>query len=162
MKAPFSEPYTARHNIWEFQSIVSRRLLWWAVGNVIVGMWLQQRRSKFLRGMGMQSISWGAINAMIAVGGSGFSLLRWRSKENPLDEEIVQKEHRNLFRALWINAILDVFYVAGGVMLALTRGTRDRLMSGSGWGIVIQGTFLFVFDVIHAIVMSAEGQNDDD
>ncbi|MEL6269227.1 MAG: hypothetical protein AAFR22_05395, partial [Chloroflexota bacterium] len=71
MKAPFSEPYTARHNIWEFQSIVSRRLLWWAVGNVIVGMWLQQRRSKFLRGMGMQSISWGAINAMIAVGGSG-------------------------------------------------------------------------------------------
>ncbi|MEL6149765.1 MAG: hypothetical protein AAFR56_09065, partial [Chloroflexota bacterium] len=97
MKAPFSEPYTARHNIWEFQSIVSRRLLWWAVGNVIVGMWLQQRRSKFLRGMGMQSISWGAINAMIAVGGSGFSLLRWRSKENPLDEEIVQKEHRNLF-----------------------------------------------------------------
>ncbi|MEO1441207.1 MAG: hypothetical protein AAFV33_12460 [Chloroflexota bacterium] len=71
MKAPFSEPYTARHNIWEFQSIVSRRLLWWAVGNVIVGMWLQQRRSKFLRGMGMQSISWGAINAMIAVGGTG-------------------------------------------------------------------------------------------
>lgn len=148
-------PYSqAIPNIWEYQQAVSRRLLVWATLNVVMGVWFQQRRSKVWRGVGMQSISWGAINAMIAIVGTAAANTRRSRKENPLAVEVVQKEHRNLLWALWINAGLDVLYVIGGFALAKTRGSHDRLARGSGWGIIVQGAFLFVFDVVHAVIMS--------
>lgn len=150
---PKPSPYAG---VWRFQNVVSRRLLIWAVGNVALGVWLQQRRNKFWRGVGMQSLSWGAINAGIAIIGSGVANWRKSRMENPYAAPIVEKEHRNLFRALWINAILDVFYVLGGLALALTRGKRDRLMRGNGWGVVMQGGFLLLFDAIHAAIMKSD------
>jgi len=146
-------------DIWDFQKTVSRRLLWWAGLNVTTGLWLQQRRNKFWRGVAMQAISWGAINAAIAVVGEFFSRRRHAAKPDPHATDIVEKEQRNLLRALWINAVLDVFYMLGGVLLAWTRGSRDRLMRGNGWGIVIQGGFLFIFDIVHALVMSADDED---
>jgi hypothetical protein len=43
-----------------------------------------------------------------------------------------------------------VLYVLGGLWLARTKGEDDEFWRGSGWGIVVQGAFLFVFDLIHA------------
>jgi len=143
-------------DIWQFQKVVSRRLLWWAGLNVGLGLWLQQRRNKFWRGVAMQAISWGAINAGIAVVGKRATTFRLRRQDAPYARETVRKEERNLSRALWINAGLDVLYMIGGVALAFTRGRRDRLMRGNGWGIVVQGGFLFVFDVVHALIMSVD------
>jgi len=51
---------------------------------------------------------------------------------------------------LWINTALDVLYVAGGLILALAFGSRGMDWQGHGWGIVVQGAFLFLFDLIHA------------
>ncbi len=145
-----------RFDIWQFQASVSRRLLVWAVANIVLGIGLQQRQNKVLRGVGMQAISWGAINALIAIIGDGVARLRRSRMNNPYARDITQKETRNLFRALWINGVLDVFYVIGGVLLALTRGKTSRLMRGSGWGIVIQGGFLFVFDWLHVWLMNRQ------
>ena len=57
---------------------------------------------------------------------------------------------RNLRRLLWFNAALDVGYMAGGVWLARSKGRDDANWRGQGWGIVVQGAFLFVFDLVHA------------
>jgi len=141
-------------DIWRFQALVTRRLLWWAAANIAAGAWLQQRQSKFLRGVGMQSLSWGGINALIALIGGGFTRIRHANNPDPTAPEIVQRERRNLGAALWINAGLDVFYILGGIALALTRGKRNPLMRGAGWGVVIQGGFLFVFDLVHALILS--------
>ena len=59
------------------------------------------------------------------------------------------REERNLRRLLLINTGLDVLYVAGGVALALTLGASNPTWRGHGWGIVVQGAFLFAFDLIH-------------
>lgn len=144
--------------IWRFQETLSKRLLWWAGLNIILGVWLQQRQNKFWRGVGMQSVSWGAINALIALVGNGVTQARRANIKNPNATEVVRKEHRNLLRILWVNTVLDVFYILGGVVLALTRGSRDRLMRGNGWGIVLQGGFLMVFDAVHAIIMSSDDE----
>ncbi len=144
-----------QRDIWQFQRAVSVRLLAWAVANIATGVWLQQRRDKFWRGVGMQSLSWGAINALIAIIGSAVAAVRRGRLPNPNARPVVEREHRNLFRALWINGVLDVFYVIGGVLLIFTRGKRDRLMRGNGWGVVLQGAFLFVFDFLHAAIMVA-------
>ena len=60
------------------------------------------------------------------------------------------REAGGLRRLLWINAGLDVLYVAGGLLLAFTLGRRSPFAAGSGWGIVLQGAFLFGFDLLHA------------
>ncbi len=145
-----------RFDIWRFQATVSRRLLVWAIGNIVGGIWLQQHRNKVLRGVGMQSISWGAINALIALVGDGIASIRRSRLSNPYSYEVTQRESRNLFRALWINGVLDVFYIIGGILLIVTRGKTSRLMRGNGWGIIIQGGFLFAFDWLHAWLMNNE------
>lgn len=143
-------------DIWQFNTIVSRRLLLWAGINIAAGVWLQQQRNKFWRGVAMQSISWGAINAGIAVIGGAVTQSRQQQLTDPHAKEIVEREHRNLYRLLWINAGLDVGYVLGGLILALTRGSKNRLMRGNGWGIVIQGGFLLLFDAVHALIMASK------
>jgi hypothetical protein len=58
---------------------------------------------------------------------------------------------RRLSRLLWFNALLDVGYMAGGAWLVRTKGRTDPAWRGHGWGIVVQGAFLFVFDLAHAL-----------
>ncbi len=49
-----------------------------------------------------------------------------------------------------MNAGLDVFYIGGGVALALTLGRSQPFIAGMGWGIVLQGVILLFFDSLHA------------
>nr|NLI50751.1 hypothetical protein [Propionibacterium sp.] len=51
-------------------------------------------------------------------------------------------------RILGVNAALDVVYTLGGLALVRTRG-HDPFLRGTGWGIAVQGAFLFGFDVEH-------------
>ena len=74
----------------------------------------------------------------------------------PLEKQLHAAEQaRKLRRLLWLNAALDVGYVAGGWWFAHrfngAQGERDRSVRGHGYGIILQGAFLFLFDVIHAL-----------
>ncbi|MEP7292887.1 MAG: hypothetical protein ABI835_13980, partial [Chloroflexota bacterium] len=55
-----------------------------------------------------------------------------------------EAEAHTLRRLLEVNTLLDLIYMFGGRSL-IRHGSR-----GTGWGIVIQGTFLFLFDLFHA------------
>ena len=70
----------------------------------------------------------------------------------------VARERRNLSLLLWINAGLDVLYMLGGWSLA-KRHQSSRMMRGTGQGILLQGGFLFLFDVYHAINVPRRGAN---
>ena len=54
-------------------------------------------------------------------------------------------------KLLWINNALDVVYVAGGTALIILYGNGSVFWRGTGWGIVVQGAFLFAFDLYHAL-----------
>lgn len=144
--------------IWQIQTSISQQLLCWAGLNVIGGMVLQQHRSKFWRGVAMQAMMWGTINGMIAVIGNFFTNRR-RMQPDANKRAVVRRERQTLLRLLWINAVLDVVYMFIGVLLALTRGRRNLLMRGNGWGVVIQGCFLFLFDSLHALMLSTDEEN---
>lgn len=74
---------------------------------------------------------WALVNAAIAYVG-------WLGAEPDL---------ANLRRLLWINAGLDVLYVAVGLGLWM----RPRpMLKGFGLAIAIQGLFLLFFDLLHA------------
>jgi carboxylesterase len=66
------------------------------------------------------------------------------------DPKLLETESRKLRRTLLINTALDLVYVAGGILLAATLGRDNPAWRGHGWGIIVQGAFLFFFDLINA------------
>jgi hypothetical protein len=103
------------------------------------------------RGMGIQFLAWGVIDLMIA-GFGAVATRRRRSKLTPAELVSTQpRERANLAKLLWVNTGLDVLYVIGGLTLAYTLGASNPFWRGGGWGIVIQGGFLFFFDLFHAL-----------
>ncbi len=136
-------------NIWQFQNKLSQRLLLWGAGSVVAGLFLL-RGNAFWRGVGWQFVGWGFIDALIALFGRASMNQRLESLENPGLPEVQTKESDNLRRLLWINAFLDVLYVMGGKAWA-DRDSGDGKRAGTGLGIALQGFFLLVFDVFHAL-----------
>ena len=136
-------------NIWQFQQVVSKRLMTWSLFSIGAGL-IMRKSNPFWKSVGNQFITWGAIDAMIALGGDIGTRNRIADMENPGLPEIKAKESRNLGRILWINAGLDVLYILFGRFL-MRRDKGNCQTKGNGFGIIIQGGFLLIFDVIHAL-----------
>ncbi len=135
--------------IWDFQDVLSRRLLLWSALSIIAGALLVAfDASAWWRGFGVQALAWGAIDAVIALFGQLSA--RKRRAASPGGPERFEREARNLRRILWINTGLDVLYVAGGLILVFTLGAQNPFLAGTGWGVIVQGAFLFIFDLLHA------------
>ena len=142
-----------RMNIWKFQSNLSRRLLAWSFLSMLIGVLLQTRRARFTRGLGQQFAGWGLIDAMIAIFGERVSKKRAALLTDPLALDITERESRKLRKILLINTGLDVGYAVGGAALVLTKGKSDPGWRGHGFGVIIQGSFLFFFDLFHALIV---------
>lgn len=136
-------------NIWQFQNRVSARLLRWGLGSMLAGF-LMRFGGRAWKNAGNQFIMWGLIDAAIAVFGHITSQDRIDRMQNPGAAEVKREEATQLSRLLWINTILDVFYVLGG-WLWMRRDRGDGSARGNGAGVIIQGLFLFVFDLFHAL-----------
>lgn len=103
----------------------------WAGTSVAVGALLTVPERT--RGFGRQTAAWGAVDGLIAYGGS-----RKRARIGPADPNRLRK-------VLLLNVGLDVGYLAAGGWLV--RRTRWR---GDGWAVLVQGAFLLVLDAAAA------------
>ena len=130
----------------KFQRTVSNRLLAWSVLSITGGALLQVARSPFWRAFGQQAMGWGAIDAALAIfGRRGLE----KKVQRGYPPTKAANDLHNLRRLLWFNAGLDVLYMFGG--LALLR-RNDETQRGHGAGILVQGIFLFKFDLFHALL----------
>jgi pimeloyl-ACP methyl ester carboxylesterase len=136
-------------SVWEFQHKLSQRLLVWGVlsaaaGSLLIRPGVRQRR-RFWRSFGQQALVWGLVDAAIAA----FGLLSARRKlaEGP-DPDEERRQSERLSRTLWVNTGLDLVYLAAGTAL-LRR--EDDSWQGHGAGILLQGGFLALFDLQHAL-----------
>lgn len=59
-----------------------------------------------------------------------------------------EPELNRLRELLWINVGLDLLYAVVGLVL---WRSRKPMLSGFGLAILIQGSFLFYFDLVHAL-----------
>jgi hypothetical protein len=146
-------------NIWEFQSILSRRLLLWSIISIFWGLILQIPRSRFTNSIGIQFSAWGLIDAIIAIFGNRAAKQRAAQLPDPLAKDIVDRESHKLYRILLVNTGLDIGYILGGSTLSLTKGKIDPVWRGHGIGIIIQGVFLFIFDLVHMLLIGRKIQN---
>jgi hypothetical protein len=136
-------------SIWQFQRQIAHRLFAWGVFSVILGG-VMLRGRPFWRALGGQFIVWGAIDAAIAFIGNLSARQRLQNDPHSLEPDTTDQETRKLSRLLWLNSGLDVGYVLGGAWLM--RRTTDDLR-GAGWGVLIQGGFLLIFDLFHALTL---------
>ncbi|GMQ27501.1 DUF6992 family protein [Algoriphagus confluentis] len=117
----------------------------WAVGNMIWGGIGASQTTGQTKAFHQMNLYWNSVNLLIA--GLGY----WQAtKESPgSDFWETLKAQQSVEKILLVNAALDVAYMAGGFYLK-ERGLRienDRLI-GFGKSIILQGTFLMVFDGI--------------
>lgn len=136
-------------NIWQFQNELAKRLLRWSIFSMIAGL-LMRFGNTFFKAVGGQFFVWGLIDAIIAVVGQVQKRQRIDQLENPGTVTVKTEEASRLSRLLWINAGLDVLYMLGG-FLWMRRDKGDGQARGNGLGVVIQGGFLLIFDIVHAL-----------
>ncbi len=133
--------------IWDYQHLISRRLLLWSFISVVAGL-LVFGRGDFWRGFAIQALVWAAVDAVIALFGLRSSLPKLF---RPVDLAAAEKETKKLRKILWVNFGLDVLYIAGGSWLYLFRGVESPFLAGTAVGIIVQGGFLLFFDLWHAL-----------
>lgn len=127
------------------QWILSLQLLLWAAGSILLGTLLLVAGSPFLKGIGLQALVWGAVDGILASIGA---VRAWkRSREAP-DEYRTTRDGLRLARILRVNAALDLVYIAVGIALVVIFRAHPFGL-GNGVGVIIQGTFLLVFDAVH-------------
>jgi hypothetical protein len=141
-------PPAALLDPWLAGAQIGRQLGAWAALSVAAGAALLLASDDVAaRAFAVQCLVWGAIDGAIALAG-GLGLRRARARGEVGVAARASAERRRLRRLLRLNALLDVGYVAVGVVLLLTWRTEAGM--GHGWGIVVQGGFLLVFDAVHA------------
>ena len=143
-----------KFDIWERHETVAQQLLWWSALSISVGVALLVPTHAFARGCGLQAIVWGLVDAAIAWFGSRKTRSRRASLAHPDDPIIIASEARKLRNLLLFNAGLDVLYVLGGWLW--TQKAESEFARGNAWGVILQGAFLFVFDLTHWLRLTAK------
>lgn len=118
----------------------------WAVGNIVSSPVLKRNVSGSDQYFHDMNLYWNLVNFGIA----GFGLYAALTTD-PASFDIGKSlaEQHKIEKILLFNTALDVGYIMGGLYLrerGINRG-KDRL-KGFGKSIVLQGAFLFAFDLI--------------
>lgn len=123
----------------------------WALTNFAVSGYYMTKTSGRAFYFHQMNVFWNVVNLGIATFGY------FGAAASPLDLSLEQtvEEYRSFGRILGINAALDVGYVMAGFFLK-SRGKKsanysERLI-GYGNSLILQGSFLFVFDVALAYI----------
>ncbi len=140
-------------DVWQFQVILSERLMRWAGFSIGTGAQWAARKDSCRRGMGAQFVGWGLVNAALAWFGLHDAQQKSTAEDAHTTEAQTQARQR-LCRLLWINTGLDVLYISGGAYLARRKGKHNAFWRGTAWGILLQGAFLLGFDALHALQLT--------
>ena len=131
----------------------------WAVGNVGSGLALRGQTTGADRYFHEMNIGWGAINLTLA--GLGY----WSSmKADPGSFDLASTiaEQHKIQKILLLNTGLDVGYVLGGAyLIERSKNTTDNpeRLKGFGRSIILQGGFLFVFDLATYLVHANQNKD---
>ena len=132
----------------------------WAVGNIALGSILSAQREGEDKYFHQMNALWNGVNLTLA--GVSFYTL---SKQDPASFGLYEsmQESRKLQNILLFNTGLDVGYVAGGLYLRERGKTETDPVKAAryrGWGksIVLQGAFLFAFDLTAYFILKSDNE----
>ena len=129
----------------------------WAVANIALSPVFVNNSSGSEKYFHQMNGYWNVVNLLVA--GLGYYSA---TKTNPdgLTAGESLKEQQKLEKTLLFNAGLDIAYVVGGLYLRErsenTNDNPDRL-EGFGQSLILQGAFLFVFDIVFYLAQRCHG-----
>lgn len=120
----------------------------WALVNMSIGAYGWSQNTGQRAYFHQMNVFWNAVNLSIA----GFALYSNLTADYTLlsGEELLEKQYK-IQRLYLINAAVDVGYVSVGFLLKhlATKYPKNELrLRGYGNSIILQGSFLFVFDLL--------------
>ncbi|MEI7644417.1 MAG: hypothetical protein WCJ55_09065 [Chloroflexales bacterium] len=138
------------HNFFVYQRRALRPLLRWGIGSSVVGATLILLPNDYWRQFGTQAVTWGVIDAALAVAGQRAALVKAeQSFAGDVSETQEYHEAEQFRRILLVNIGLDVFYILIGLVTASRYAALPK-RRGLGHGITLQGIFLLIFDSLLA------------
>lgn len=117
----------------------------WAVGNIATSAFLMGRHHGSERHFHQMNIGWNLVNLGISASG-WLGTLRQRN----LDGQQILRRHEMMRQLLLFNAGLDLGYMATGAWMverSKTSPGKGQILHGYGRSLVLQGAFLFLFDL---------------
>lgn len=127
----------------------------WAVGNMITGAIGRQQASGQTAYFHEMNLIWNVVNLGIAGAGYYFTA----TGDMPENASALLDDQVSFQKTLLFNAGLDLAYIAGGFyLMERAKNTSDRpeRLKGYGRSVILQGGFLFVFDIILHTIHSKE------
>jgi hypothetical protein len=121
----------------------------WSIANMTIGGVLSTQTEGSTKYFHQMNAIWNIVNLGITAGGY-FGIRKELNKENWTLSKTVTEQHK-IQKILLFNAGLDLAYIATGVYL-IERSKNDLenqdRWKGFGQGLILQGGFLFVFDIV--------------
>ena len=119
----------------------------WAATNITAGSigWATAQQPE-LKAFHQMNVMWNAVNLGLAVPG----YLRARNTKAVLSLSQTLSEQQKTERIFLFNTGLDVAYMTAGFLLrsmALNNQAKADQLNGFGNGLILQGSFLFAFDL---------------
>lgn len=128
----------------------------WAAGNIVVsGVGMTQSKGN-VRYFHQMNLAWNSVNLAIA----GLGYFGSRRDPSAFDLKETVQEFNKFEDILLFNAGLDVGYMATGAYL-WERGIRkeNSRLKGYGQSLILQGGFLFTFDIIMYLASKQQSNN---
>ena len=129
----------------------------WATANILINPILAAGASGSRKYFYQMNAYWNVVN--LAIAGIGYYGI---TTQDPMSFSMAQsiKEQSKIEQLLLFNAGLDIAYVLGGLYLTERSknisGNQDRL-KGFGQAIMLQGAWLFSFDLVFYLVQKNHG-----
>lgn len=139
----------------------------YALANIAIGAVAAGQTQGETRAFHQMNVYWNLVNLGIA-GAAAFS----QRKQSGAGETLAQavRQHENMKQVLLVNTGLDVSYVMGGLylrqrgMASERNGLADKAARQQGYGtsIMVQGGFLFAFDLVNYLLFKRRGDRQED
>lgn len=129
----------------------------WAIGNIIISPIAARNAIGSEKYFHQMNMGWNAVN--LAIAGFGYFTAMKTDPSSFSSWQTIQEQHK-METILLVNAALDVGYMLGGMyLIERSKNTMkhpDRL-KGFGQSIILQGAFLFVFDLSLYSILHVNG-----
>ncbi len=156
--AQSNEPLALHLATFDHQQTAMKILGGYALVNIAGGLALRSSTTGSTRRFHEMNALWNVVNLSIAGVGYFASL-----KTDPSAWSLVEgmRENNNFARILLFNTGLDVGYIMGGLYLrerANRPGADADQLRGYGAAILLQGGFLFAFDLVNYLIANGRGK----
>lgn len=128
----------------------------WAIGNIALGGIQRSRTLGEKRYFHEMNVFWNLVNLGIA-GAALYANAQTDPAALGLWESL--NEQQRLEKILWFNVALNGSYILGGAWLkerSKTSGKNPERLQGYGNSLILQGSFLFAYDLVHVLIQQAQ------